>query len=883
MQIGGRTIGGLVSISVTTGGMSYTSAPTISISGGGGNGATAVCHMAGTRVDSIVIGNAGTGYTSNPTVTISGGSGTGAAATASAYTGGMRPLTFFKGRYGDMYGVDGMGRGFRWDGAATAVEQIGIAKPSVAPTVTASTTSVGGYISSIQLVTGGAGYHSEPTVVFSGGTPTTAARAVATINNGRVLNVRVTDPGVGYQTNPTVSLTGGIGTGATFSVGVIGEVSALVLQAAGTGYTSNATTSPTVQFSTSQGLTDVLATVEVNAAGGIASVALISGGTGATTTGATAIVTGGGGAGAVIAVKMQYSVASVTVGASGTGYFTAPRISFRAAPGDASGYGAGATATVNADGNVTAVDVYAGGVYGAPPQAYVADTTAKAQASVSFPSKGLYKCAIRYLDDTVSSQNGPIPSSISDLKEVDAGAGSGSFTWTFNHAGVEDRVNAMELWRTSSGQSVVLYRVATILRSDPEWSTSYDDLLSDPELMNTARTGYALMPITLPSGQINARRFEIPPGNFAVACMFQDRAWYAVDTTGERPNSLLYSEIDEPESVPPANELVVQENTTETDSIVALIPLGSELLVAQRAHIYKLNYVAQPVLDASIILGAYRGILNSRCWDVIGGVAFIADSNGLYAYDGSNEDPVSVPVDNYWRDRIIDFSKSEQFHIKCDMTTKTVRFYYCNATDTAPVRALCFCIATKAWWEEVYPTAITASCPMVLGGKYEPIAGTSGGFFVKASGMLDVGPDPANPTTWPAPVSYEYRTGTSKLKDEGGSRSIGVLYKPTASDSNLNVSLHFNNSSTPRANAVATDRGGGGFTTDSGSTVAVLNMKKTKLLGEANGFAKAYYSGRQDDRSVGGDRHIAVAVAGTQSSTAGDNVVLYGLTIEGAE
>lgn len=876
MQIGGRTIGGLVSISVSSGGISYTSAPTISISGGGGTGATAVCHMAGTQVDSIVIGNAGTGYTSNPTVTISGGGGTGAAATASAYTGGMRPLTFFKGRYGDMYGVDGMGRGFRWDGAATAVEKIGIAKPSVAPAVTAATTSVGGYISSIQLVTGGAGYHSEPTVVFTGGTPTVAARAVATINNGRVAGIRVTHNGSGYQANPTVSLSGGIGSGAVFNVGVIGGVDSLVLQAAGAGYTSNATTSPTVQFSTSEGLTDAFATVTVNENGEIGSVSLASGGTGATTTGVTASIVGGGGAGAVVTVRMQYAVASVTAASTGagSGYFTPPQISFRAATSDPAGYGAAATASVDAAGSVSAVTVYAGGQYSAPPQAFVLDTTAKAQASVSFPAKGVYKCAVRYLDDTASSQNGPIPSSISDLKEVDAGAGSGSFTWTFNHAGVEDRVHAMELWRTSSGQSVVLYRVATILRSDAAWSAPYVDSLSDPELMNTARTGYALMPITLPSGQINARRFEIPPGNFAVACMFQDRAWYAVDTTGERPNSLLYSEIDEPESVPPANELVVQENTTETDSIVALIPLGSELLVAQRAHIYKLNYVAQPVLDASIILGAYRGILNSRCWDVIGGVAFIADSNGLYAYDGSNEDPVSVPVDNYWRDRIIDFSKSEQFHIKCDMTTKTVRFYYCKAADTAPVRALCFCIATKAWWEEVYPAAITASCPMMISGRYEPITGTSGGFFVKASGLVDIGP---------APVSYEYRTGTSKLKDEGGSRAIGVLYRPTVSDSNLNVALHFNNSSAPRANAIASDRGGGGFTTDAGATGAVLNMKKTKLLGEANGYAKAYYSGRQDDRSVGGDRHIAVAFAGTQGTTTGDNVVLYGVTIEGAE
>lgn len=873
MQIGSRTAGQLVAISVTTGGQSYTSPPTVTISGGSGSGATAVCHMAGTRVESIVIGNAGTGYTSNPTVSISGGGGTGAAATATAYTDVLRPLSFFKGRYGDMYGVDGMGRGFRWDGAATAVEPLGIAKPSMPPAITASTTSTGGYVSGVQMVSGGAGYHSAPTVSFTGGSATTPAKALATVQNGRVVGIRVTEPGAGYQTNPTVSLTGGIGSGASFSVSVLGSVSQVSLLSGGTGYTANATTAPTVQFSTAQGLTDAYATVVIGDNGSIANVVLSSGGTGASTTGVTASIVGGGGTGAQISLSMAYSVASLSVTSGGTGYFTPPQISFRAAANDPGGYGAGATAVVSDAGSVTAATVHSGGLYSNVPTAFIADTTAKAQASISLPKKGRYYCAIRYLDDTPASQNGPIPSSISWMQEADAGSGSGEFVWSFSHDGIEDRVHAMELWRTTSEQSVVLYRVATILRSAAAFTATYSDTLTDAELQDTTRPDYGLMPVTLPSGQINARRFEIPPGNFAVACMFQDRAWYAVDTSGERPNSLMYSEIDEPESVPAANELVVQENTTETDSIVALIPLGSELLVAQRAHIYKLNYVAQPVIDASIILGAYRGILNSRCWDVIGGVVFIADSNGLYAYDGSNEDPVSVPVDNYWRDRIIDFSKSDQFHVKCDMATRTVRFYYCQSSDSAPVRALCFCIGTKAWWEEVYPTAITASCPMVIDGKYGAIAGTSGGFFVRPSGFVDTGD---------TPIPYELRTGPSRLKDENGSRSIGVLYRPTEINSDLQVRLHYNNSSTPRPNAISSDRGSG-FTTVLGSTAAVLNMKRTKSLGESNGFAKAYYAGRQDERSAGGDRHIAVSVAGTQSGTTGGGVALYGLTIEGAE
>jgi hypothetical protein len=53
-------------------------------------------------------------------------------------------------------------------------------------------------------------------------------------------------------------------------------------------------------------------------------------------------------------------------------------------------------------------------------------------------------------------------------------------------------------------------------------------------------------------------------------------------------------------------------------------------------------------------------------------------------------------------------------------------------------------------------------------------------------------------------------------------------------------------------------------------------------LGDSRGYAKAYYAGRLDDRSVGADRHIAVDLSGQQAGT--DNaVVFYGLTIGGVK
>lgn len=79
---------------LTSLGSGYTSAPSVSFSGGGGSGATATASIttfytvtagvttATTRVTGITITNPGSGYTSAPSVTLSGGGGSGAIAVA---------------------------------------------------------------------------------------------------------------------------------------------------------------------------------------------------------------------------------------------------------------------------------------------------------------------------------------------------------------------------------------------------------------------------------------------------------------------------------------------------------------------------------------------------------------------------------------------------------------------------------------------------------------------------------------------------------------------------------------------------------------------------------------------------------------------------------
>jgi len=69
-------------LKLTAGGSGYTSAPAVTISGGGGSGATAQAYVTNGTVLGFRMLTLGSGYTSAPTVTLSGGGGTGATATA---------------------------------------------------------------------------------------------------------------------------------------------------------------------------------------------------------------------------------------------------------------------------------------------------------------------------------------------------------------------------------------------------------------------------------------------------------------------------------------------------------------------------------------------------------------------------------------------------------------------------------------------------------------------------------------------------------------------------------------------------------------------------------------------------------------------------------
>lgn len=83
---GTAAAGTVTGAKVVNGGTGYTSAPTVTITGGGGSGATATATLLAGAVSSITITSGGSGYTSTPTAAITLGGGSGATATVQVST-----------------------------------------------------------------------------------------------------------------------------------------------------------------------------------------------------------------------------------------------------------------------------------------------------------------------------------------------------------------------------------------------------------------------------------------------------------------------------------------------------------------------------------------------------------------------------------------------------------------------------------------------------------------------------------------------------------------------------------------------------------------------------------------------------------------------------
>jgi hypothetical protein len=140
---------GLDEIKVIDGGYGFTSAPTITFSGGGGTGGgSATATVSGGVVTSIAIGAAGN-YQDPPKIGFTGGGGAGLKATAFLLPRAVSALRLDDGGYG--YASGSQELRIRGGGGTGA---------------TGSATASGGAVTSVALGAGGSGYTGTPRVVL---------------------------------------------------------------------------------------------------------------------------------------------------------------------------------------------------------------------------------------------------------------------------------------------------------------------------------------------------------------------------------------------------------------------------------------------------------------------------------------------------------------------------------------------------------------------------------------------------------------------------------------------------------------------------------------------------------------------------------------------
>ena len=671
----------------------------------------------------------------------------------------------------------------------------------------------------------------------------------------------------------------------------------------------------------------------------------------------------------------RYKVKELKLVNGGSGYLVAPQIKITSD----SGFGAYGTCTVK-NGKIVSVTLEnSGGGYKTAPKVEVVSGGAEAFA-VSRPHlRGVYQCYYRYVDDTPEYKGGPIPSNLSPVTEIDAGEGKKSVSW--NVPNFSGRAKKVELWRSTGDQATTLYRVTALPRIevDPndfdsviagQGGVSFVDSLTDDELRDPDRDGYAAMPIVLPNGAVNANRFGVPPSDKAVVVRFQDRHWYGVDTSGEEPNTLYYSEVDEPESVPDTNEIILQQNARDSDRLKAMIPFGSTLLLMQERHAFSLTFAKTPLLDAQVTPLAYRGCANQRCWDIYGGVCYVLDQYGIYSIEPTGQvQSISDQIDTVFRE-LIDYGAMKWSFMLVDAKYKTLRAFVPFKEDNPsgfPTRALCYSLDSKAWWYEKYPQRITggtqvrlsngdfrcvyagqsgpllvnegmsdlgrgsvASVTLLDGGagyRTAPTVTTTGGSgatfqahinkdgavtsiwitspgYGYASGALTISPpdDPNatdkraaqasyattdNASDTPLYIPYRFKGGGAELITDAADpkaagemqRGVTLAYAPQSSKCDVSLRMYYNNSTSPRYNVAARDRGVG-FSQSAVEAGSRYDMASaTTKTGSDSGVATAMFTGRTMSDIKSADRHIAVELVGARKNA--DTVTFYGLEIAG--
>jgi hypothetical protein len=227
------------SVTLTSGGSGYTSAPTVTAFGGEGSGATFVATiengsvvqvvptsvgsgygpadvvqlqfsgggtdsgaileavLSGGSVSAVIVTEAGSGYTSAPAVALTGGGGTGATATATVTAGAVTAVV-----------ITGGGAGYT--GSPTVAFSGGAGTGAAGVSVLSA-----GSVASVTIINGGTNFTGTPVLTFVGGGGNDEVQATAVVTAGVITSVTVTNGGAGYTSAPAIDVESGLNNAAS--------------------------------------------------------------------------------------------------------------------------------------------------------------------------------------------------------------------------------------------------------------------------------------------------------------------------------------------------------------------------------------------------------------------------------------------------------------------------------------------------------------------------------------------------------------------------------------------------------------------------------------------------------------------------------------------
>jgi len=253
-------------------------------------------YTAGTASPEVTLTNGGLNYTSAPTVTVlTNGSGVGAAYSPVIQNGSVTQVN-----------CTNPGSGYAVDDMIALYFTGGGSDDSCIATVSVSGKTSGG-VRSVTVTAPGAGYSSDANLQFVGGGGSGATASLVFGGANGITSVAMISPGTGYTSAPGLNLNDPAHTGSVFANGfatiATGQVLSLNITNPGTGYTS----APTVTIvGDGQG-----AVVQAIIAGGaVTGFHVTNGGFGYTW--ALAIISGGNNAASATTLTMPFGISGTT-------------------------------------------------------------------------------------------------------------------------------------------------------------------------------------------------------------------------------------------------------------------------------------------------------------------------------------------------------------------------------------------------------------------------------------------------------------------------------------------------------------------------------------------------------------------------------------------